>query len=188
MTNPNDDLLPEDVVWAAGGHASDVSLTAIADGQLAILPPLVLAHVHACATCTTHLGNAALLSLHTGREMTIAANAPRAALGEAHGEAPAHGAAEGRAPVPRLPVFLGLVVAFLGLLPTLLDAPAELGGATTFATRTMPMFANGLGTLGRRLLEPGSTVGLVLTYGAAALLLLMAFALVRLLPKKEVSR
>lgn len=182
MSTPNDDLLPEDVVWAAGGHASDVSLTAIADGQLAILPPLVLAHVHACATCATHLGNAALLSLHTGREMAIAAHAPRDVLGEAHAVA-----AE-RAPVPRLPVVLGLLVAVLGLLPTLLDAPSELGGARTFATRTVPMFANGLGTLARRLLEPGSTVGLVLTYGAAALLLLMAVALVRLLPKKEVSR
>ena len=62
-----------------------------------------------------------------------------------------------------------------------------MGGATSFATK-LPMFVNGLGTLGRRLLEPGSPIGMALTYGATALLVIMALALLRLLPKKEISR
>jgi len=177
MTNrTKEDFLPEDLVWAAGGHASDVVLTAMADGQVDIVPPGVLAHVDGCRSCTTHLGNAALLSLHAGREMALL---PRSA--EARADATA------RQPLPRLAIFLGLAFAALGLVPTLLDAPSELGGAKTFATK-LPMFVNGLGTLGRRLLEPGSSVGLALTYGATALLVIMAFALLRLLPKKEVSR
>ncbi|NVL83606.1 hypothetical protein HWN75_25860, partial [Escherichia coli] len=57
-----EEFLPDDLVWAEGGHASDVVLTAIADGQIAIVPPAVLAHVDHCPSCTTHLGNAALLS------------------------------------------------------------------------------------------------------------------------------
>ena len=69
-----------------------------------------------------------------------------------------------------------------------MDAPAEMGSARAFATHDVPMFVNGLSTLGRRLLEPGSPVGTALTYGAAVLLVIMAFALVRLLPKKETSR
>jgi len=178
MTNrTKEDLLPEELVWAAGGHASDVVLTAMADGQVDIVPPIVLAHVDGCRACTTHLGNAALLSLHAGREMALL---PRAA--EVATEAVA-----ARQPLPRLAIFLGLAFAALGLVPTLLDAPSELGGAKTFATK-LPMFVNGLGTLGRRLLEPGSSVGIALTYGATALLVLMAFALLRLVPKKEVSR
>jgi hypothetical protein len=178
MTNrTKEDLLPEELVWAARGHASDVVLTAMADGQVGIVPPLVLAHVEKCTACTTHLGNAALLSLHTGREMALLP--PRAELAAAH-------AAE-RQPLPRLAIVLGLAFAALGLVPTLLDAPSEMGGARSFASR-LPMFVNGLGTLGRRLLEPGSPVGLALTYGATALLVLMAFALLRLVPKKEVSR
>lgn len=167
------DLLPDELSWASGGHASDVVLTAMADGQVDIIPAAVLAHVGACRSCTTHLGNAALLSLHTGREMAIL---------DRESAAPVH------AKVPRLAIFLGLSFAVLGLLPSLLDAPAELGGARSFATHDVPMLVNGLGTLGRRLLEPGSPLGLGLTYGAAALLVCMALALVRLLPKKEVSR
>ncbi|MDB5216802.1 MAG: hypothetical protein JWO86_4729 [Myxococcaceae bacterium] len=165
-------FLPDELLWAAGGHASDVVLTAMADGQVDIVPPAVLAHVDGCRSCTTHLGNAALLSLHTGREMAMVAR-------EADASA--------RAPMPRLFIALGLAFAVLGLVPSFVDAPSDLGGAKTFA-HDVPMFVNGLGTLGRRLLDPGSPVGLALTYGAAVMLVVMAFALVRLLPKKEVSR
>jgi hypothetical protein len=168
-----EEFLPDDLLWAAGGHASDVVLTAMADGQVDIVPPVVLAHVDGCRACTTHLGNAALLSLHTGREIAMVAREADAAA---------------RAPMPRLAIFLGLAFAVLGLVPTMLDAPAELGGAKTFAMHDVPMFVNGIGTLGRRLLEPGSPIGIALTYGAAVLLVIMAFAVVRLLPKKEVSR
>ena len=167
-------LLPDELLWAAGGHASDVVLTAMADGQVEIVPAAVFAHVDGCRSCTTHLGNAALLSLHTGREIAMVAR-EEDALGRR------------RAPMPRLFIALGLAFAVLGLVPSFVDAPSEVGGAKAFA-HDVPMFVNGLGTLGRRLLEPGSPIGLALTYGAAAMLVVMGFALVRLLPKKEVSR
>jgi hypothetical protein len=166
-------FLPDDLVWASGGHASDVVLTAMADGQIDLVPLVVLAHVDSCRACTTHLGNAALLSLHAGSELaTVAREADAAA----------------RAPLPRLAIALGLVVAALGLVPGLLDGHLAIGSAKTFATHDVPLLANGLTTLGRRLLEPGSPIGLALTYGAAALLVIMTLALVRLLPKKEASR
>jgi hypothetical protein len=135
-----------------------------------------MAHVNACPACTTHLGNAALLSLHTGRELAVVA---RAASEEK---------AAARAPFPRLAIALGLLFAVLGLVPTLVDAPSQLGNAKAFATHDIPLLVTGLQTLGRKLLEPGSSVGLVITYGAAALVVVMAYALVKLLPKKEVSR
>ena len=169
------ELLPDELLWADGGHASDIVLTAMADGQLEIVPPAVMAHVDGCRPCTTHLGNAALLSLHAGRELAMAGVATEAE-------------AAARAPFPRLAVALGLAFATLGLVPNLIDAPTQISSAKAFATHDVPMFVTGFGTLGRKLLEPGSSVGLVLTYGAAALLVVMAFALVRLLPKKEVSR
>jgi hypothetical protein len=165
-----EELLPEDLLWAEGGHASDVVLTALADGQNAVVPASVRAHVDGCAACTIHLGNAALLSLHARREMTAVAE-------------------DARAPkrVPRLPVALGLLVAGLGLVPSLLDRPLEPAGVRTFVTHEAPVLASALRTLAARLLEPGSPVGLALTYGSAALLVLMAFAVMRLLPKKETS-
>jgi len=175
---PAPELLPDELLWADGGHASDVVLTALADGQREIVPTAVRAHVECCSTCMTHLGHAALLSLHADRELATRAEHDRAL---ARGEA--------RRPLPRLAIGLGLAVAVLGLLPSLLD-DGDASAARTFATRDVPLFVRGLGTLARRLDEPGSSAGLFVTYGAALVLVAMGVAVVRLLPKaqKETSR
>ena len=125
MTNrTKEDFLPDDLVWAAGGHASDVVLTAMADGQVDIVPPTVLAHVDGCRACTTHLGNAALLSLHAGREMALLPRPPNA-------DAPR------RSPLvsPSLASRSSSVSRSRcsASCPSLLDAPSELGSAKTFA-------------------------------------------------------
>lgn len=161
------ELLPDELLWADGGHASDVVLTALADGQLEIVPANVRTHVEACTACMQHLGNAALLSLHTGREV--------AAVRE-HAEALAT-----RRPLPRVAIALGLAVAALGLLP-------EIGALRTFLFHDVPLVASGAQTLGGRLFDAGGVAGLVLTYGTSVLLVAMGFALVRLLPKKETPR
>ncbi len=164
----NRELLPDELLWAQGGHASDVVLTALADGQLDIVPAAVRAHVEACTACTQHLGNAALLSLHTGGEVAALREHERAV-------APA------RRPLPRLAIALGLAVAALGLLP-------EVGALRTFLLHDVPLVASGARTLGGRLVDAGGAAGLVLTYGTAVLLVAMGFALVRLLPNKETPR
>lgn len=168
------DLLPDELSWAAGGHASDVALTAIADGQRAIVSPAVLAHVEACTVCTTHLGHAALLSLHAGAELAAARQ---------------HAHLVERRPLPRLAIALGLAVAAIGLSPSLLDG-GDVSALRAFVTRDVPAFVHAAGTLARRVDEPGSAAGLALTYATAAMLVLMGFAVVRLLPKnqKETSK
>ena len=162
------ELLPDELLWADGGHASDVVLTALADGQLDIVPASARAHVEACTACTQHLGNAALLSLHAGRQI--------AALRE-HEQS----LATARRPLPRLAIALGLCVAVLGLVP-------EVGALRTFLLHDVPLVASGAQTLGGRLIDAPGVPGLVLTYGTAVLLVAMGFALVRLLPKKETPR
>lgn len=171
---PEAALLPEELWWADGGHASDVVLTALADGQLEIVPRAVRAHVEGCAACTTHLGNAALLSLHAARELEVVARDERRAAPE-------------RAPLPRLAIGLGLAVAALGLAPSLLDLREGASGLRSFAVHDAPLLLRALEILGRRVLDPGNPVGLALTYGAATLLVLVGIAAVRLLPKKETS-
>jgi len=179
MTSKRDpSLLPEEIVWADGGHASDVSLTAIADGESALVPALVLAHVESCTVCTKHLGNAALLSLHAGRELTALDAIARSESATA----------AARAPFPRLAVLLGLAVAALGSLPTLLDGGASARGVHAFATHDVPVLVSGLRTLGHRLLDPSSPIGLGLTYAVAALLVVAPLVVVRMLPRKEVTR
>ena len=170
------ELLPDELLWAEGGHASDVVLTALADGQAAIVPAAVQMHIERCTVCTTHLGHAALLSLHAGSELAATAE---------------HERATARQPLPRLAIALGLAVAALGLLPTVLDPGVEAGALHTFVTRDVPLFVGGLRTLAHRLGEPGSAAGLVVTYAAAVLLVGMGIAVVRVLPnnaRKETPR
>ncbi len=162
-------FLPDELLWADGGHASDVVLTALADGQLAIVPPNVRAHVEGCVACTKHLGNAALLSLHTHAQIAVMREAAASAA---------------RRPLPKLAIALGLLVAAAGMIPTF---GADAAEARSFASH-VPLFLHAAETLGRKLLEPGSETALVVTYATAGVLVIMAVALVRLLPKKETSR
>jgi hypothetical protein len=172
-SRPPPDLLPQELLWAEGGHASDIVLTALADGQHAIVPTTVRQHVDRCTLCTTQLGHAALLSLHAGAELEARARHSRAVSR----------ATEPRK-LPRLAIALGLVFAALGLVPSLVDDSASL---RSFG-RDLPVFVHGLGALARRLDEPGSSAGLFLTYAAAITLVAMGILLARLLPKKETSR
>ncbi len=169
------ELLPDELLWADGGHASDVVLTAIADGQTSIVPAAVRLHIERCAVCTTHLGHAALLSLHVGVELAAKAE---------HERAPA------RRPLPVLAIVLGLGVAAMGLLPSVLDPHGGVASIRTFVTRDVPLLLGGLRTLARRLDEPGSSAGLFITYAAALFLVAMAVAVVRFLPnaRKETPR
>jgi hypothetical protein len=159
-------LLPDELLWAEGGHASDVALSTLADGQASAVPPAVRTHVERCTVCTVHLGHAALLSLHVGRELAARAE---------------HERVFARRPLPRSAIALGLAVAVLGLVPNVVDV-------AHFATRDVPISLRGLTTLARHVDASGSALSLFLTYGAAILLVSTGFAVVRLLPKKEVSR
>jgi hypothetical protein len=169
-----EEQLPQELLWAEGGHASDVVLTALADGQHAIVPSSVRMHVERCAVCMTHLGHAALLSLHAGTQLAARAEHDRLRDTE-------------RRPLPRLAIGLGFAFAFLGLVPNLLDSRSESAAAAALVTRAAPVFVKELGTVFRQINAPGA-FGLVLTYGTAALLVCMGLAVVRLLPKKEASR
>lgn len=168
----NDDVLPEDLLWAEGGHASDIVLTALSDNQRSIVPNAVRIHVEHCAICMSHLGHAALLSLHVDRQMQWKAEYDRSL-------------ASARRPLPRLAIALGLAVAALGVLPSILD-DADASAARSFITREAPLFLKGLGTLAHRV--DGSSFGLFATYTAAVMLVVMGLALVRFLPKKETSQ
>ncbi|HEY8079045.1 MAG TPA: hypothetical protein VIF62_33160 [Labilithrix sp.] len=162
-------FLPDDLLWAEGGHASDVVLTALADGQIEIVPPNARTHVEGCATCTRYLGNAALLSLHTHAQIAVMQENALVAA---------------RRPLPKLAIALGLLVAAAGMIPSF---GSDADEARTFASH-VPLFFRSAETLGRKLFEPGSETALVVTYATAAVLVVMAVALVRLLPKKETSR
>jgi hypothetical protein len=123
----NPELLPDELLWAEGGHASDVVLTCLADGEHAIVPKVVRSHVERCEACMVHLGHAALLSLHSDRDLR-------------HLQKPA--------PLPRVAIALGLAAAFLGLVPSLVNH------GLSHMIESLPLYARGLTTLVHKL-EPG---------------------------------
>lgn len=161
--------LPEELSWAAGGHASDIALTTMADGQQDLVPPAVRQHVERCTVCTMHLGHVALLSIHVGSEVVASAKVIRA-----------------RKPFPWLAVGGGLVVATVGSIPTIVDARVNV--STTLA-HDVELLVRNTHAL-RQSLAPGSPLSLVLTYGTAALLLAIGLGVARSVSKtqKEVSR
>lgn len=171
----NVEQLPKELLWADGGHASDIALTTLADAQYEIIPREVIDHVVGCTACTAHLGNAALLSLHTARQMQIAKSAGALEIAPKSVK---------KRPLPRFAIALGLGVAGLGLVPSYLQG-SLFGGASSFA-HDLPLFARGLRSTVSHV--AGTNIGLVFTWGAALVLSMMAVAVVRLLPKKETSR
>lgn len=158
--------LPTELLWAAGGHASDIALTALADGEHALVPPEVRAHVESCTACTAHLGNAALLALYTQSELEARAQHERV-----------------RRPLPRVPIALGLVAAALGLVPSLVDVDAA--ALRRFFGHDLHVYIEGLGTVTRHLSAPGGAVGIIAPWIVATLLVALGFTIVRFLPTKD---
>jgi hypothetical protein len=103
--------LPEDLLYSEDGHASDVVLTCLADGEDALVPAALRAHVLTCAACGAQLGNAALLSLR-------ADDAVRGYVSAARSN-PAHSPGLERA------LALGFLVAVLSAAPRLASLPEE---------------------------------------------------------------
>ncbi|WP_437646083.1 hypothetical protein [Sorangium sp. So ce362] len=114
MMMQNDDKLAPDLVWQADGHLTEIALTALGDGEEAILPEGALAHVARCPCCSAELGQAALLSLRAG-ELLRAQAAPGGAREPAAARAPL--------PVPALA--FALAISALGAVPSLV---AGVGG------------------------------------------------------------
>jgi hypothetical protein len=61
--------LPKELVWTTEGHLSDIAMTAIADGEEAILPRESFAHLGECPLCAEGVEAAAALSSSLGRAL-----------------------------------------------------------------------------------------------------------------------
>jgi hypothetical protein len=70
--------LPAELVFEPDGHVSELCVTAVADGEIEIVPRAALDHLDACDACGDKLGNAALLAA-VAHEAMREAEAPMAA-------------------------------------------------------------------------------------------------------------
>jgi hypothetical protein len=152
MTN---ETLPRSLVWE-GEHVSDLGLTALADGQDAVLGEGAVEHVESCDLCMGRLGRIALVS---------------SAVGEA-----VRGAGPGLAPAASRPSWalaLGVAVALFAAIPT---AHGVLRSASGVAHTIKVLLRSGVVLARSDALARGLPVA---TLAAAALLVVMGWTVAR---------
>jgi hypothetical protein len=157
--------LPRELVWD-GPHASELALTAIADGQEAIVDPEAVEHVDACDLCAGRLGRAALLSAAVGERIRAA----RPALASS----PERARAAAR---PWVALASGLAVAVLAALPSVHHLKHVVAYALAFATCGVPVLARGGVALASS--DAVSRALPAATLAASALLVTMGLAIAR---------
>jgi hypothetical protein len=111
------------VVWEPDGHLSELALSVLVDGEAALLPTDAASHAQLCADCGKRLGALAQLSLEIDGALS---HAP-VALARTATHPQASGWQRWPAHAPVKEIGLGLVLALLGQLPTLLGlSPAGI--------------------------------------------------------------
>ena len=151
-----------------GDHLSEVALTALADGQDAMLAADALTHAGSCEACAMKLGELAELSIGLGEALH---ELPREAL-----IAPERVSTRPVAPAPRWAISVALVLAVVGVLPRVADLPARVVSLASLLSRDVPVVFRGLLHLARSASAEAQRTALFVTLGSA--LVLIATALV----------
>ena len=157
--------LPKELVWTADGHLGEVAMTAIADGEEAILPREAFGHLGVCEVCAAGVENAASLSASVSRALS-------APVPEAH-------AVETRLAFPVWGAMAAVAVAALATLP-------NLGAIWTWLGRTWWALREGTPLVTRQavtFLPRAWNLLPLMSLAAAMLLLLAGLSVARLAPR-----
>lgn len=158
--------LPRELVWTSEGHLSDVAMTAIADGEEAILPRDAFGHLGLCDACALGVERAAALSA----DVNLALAAP---LESAKEEAKAHIA---------FPYWAAALATAVGALATF----PNLGVLKAWIARMWWAFREGTPLVTRHValvLPHASRLLPLMSLAAAMLLLLAGLSVARLAPR-----
>jgi hypothetical protein len=163
--------LPRELVWD-GAHVSELALTALADGQEAILARDAIEHTEACEWCAGRLGRAALLSAAVGQAVALAK--PHEATSPSRAPARVQ-------PKPWSALVLGVAAALLAALPSLPHLASNvleaLSFGRAFSTHGVPVLVRGGFVLANS--EGASRALALATVVSAALLVMMGWAIAR---------
>lgn len=153
------ETLAPDIGWEPSGHLSEIALTALADGEEALLDATMHEHLGTCDACAARLGEAAMRSAHVADAFThlgalaptlvqertpakVIAAAPVIAL-PATALPVSVTSSSSRPPrrkVPVAPIAAALVVAMLGAAPSVLSLPAEVAQTASVLRKLLPSF------------------------------------------------
>jgi hypothetical protein len=126
--------LEESSIWDAQGHLAEVAVTALADGELWLLPAAALAHADSCALCADRIGSSSLVALSLSEALSVAATRTELQMSPEH-------AASTRPPLPLGLLAGALLVAALGSLPNLTRFWALLFRLPELVARALPVLA-----------------------------------------------
>lgn len=155
--------LPNELVWTAEGHLSDIAMTAIADGEEAILPRDAFGHLGACDACARGVEGAASLSMAVSH-----------ALG--------HEAEPVRRAFPVLAVAAAVALAVLASLPSLGAARIWVVQFYEVVRQMMPLVVRSVTVLAKS----ASSFIPLLSLASAMLLLFAGYSVARLAPRMVV--
>jgi hypothetical protein len=161
--------LAEALIWDAQGHLTEIAVTALADGELSLLPRAALTHADACAGCADRIGSSVLVALSLSE--SIGALQPERQV------------TPEQAPPRRQPLPLGLLagallVAALGSLPNLSTLWALLFRMPELVARALPVLARVAVLVGRSITDNQALS--VLRWFSAASLVCAGIAIARL--------
>ncbi len=166
--------LPNELLWE-NDHASDLVMSAMADGEDSLLSNDVVSHVHSCDACMLRLGEMALETRGvTNAVQSVKPWLPASVLAPSKKRASAQ-------PVPLTAIFAALGLTGIGAAPTLLALPHRLAELALTIQHAVPAMSHG----GAQVLEQG--VGVAAMSACAVLLLGAGVAVTRLLPRPTVS-
>jgi len=158
------DMLPWELIWKHDGHVTDEVVTAMADGEEAIVPVIALEHVAGCDACSRRMGEAALASARLGTGLAVAS-------------------AELRRPIrPRFPAGLvaaALVLAIAGMIPAALRAPAWLASTGAALVHDLPVLARTIALIARTVPQGLGSTLVVMGLGSAVILIAAGVGIAR---------
>jgi hypothetical protein len=127
--------LDDALTWDVQGHLAEPAVTALADGELALLSQAALAHAESCAVCTERVGRSALQAVALSDALVLHGFTvePRGVVERVRGARPA---------MPSGWLAAALVVATLGAVPNLGGVFGVVRRAPELVARALPTLAH----------------------------------------------
>lgn len=173
--------LPNELLWE-NDHASELSLSAFADGEESLLSKEIVLHLHTCTACAMRLGETALVT----RGVTHAVQSVKPWL-PASMQARSSGART-RAPAPQsvpwAAIFAALGLTAVGAAPTLMALPHRVAALALSLLHAAPVMSHS----GVQVFQQGLGAEWTQAMGVCAALLIAAgVAVTRILPRPTVT-
>jgi hypothetical protein len=168
------EVLPTELLWE-GKHASELALSAFADGENALLSKEIVLHLHTCNECAVHLGETALVT----RGVTHAVQSVKPWL-PASMQAPSAPRKRSPQSLPWGAIFAALGLTAVGSAQAIIALPHRLAALATTLLHAAPVVSHS----GVQVFQQG--LGAEWTQAmavSAALLIAAGFAVTRLLPR-----